>query len=136
MQIFLKLGLLLYIFPCRMLASPEHSLKILNLAKLSRAPQHMWSQVRRTVLYMPNLWSFVTNWKFMTMVFLEKYADKISCEVFWEIFKLVPCLITSTGVVPQRTTTLKTYLYNQGSITKIQEFFFVFYKTPFTSHRS
>ena len=77
----------------------------------------------------------------MTMIFLEKYADKILCEVFWEIFKLVPCLITPTRVVPQRTTTLKTYFYNQGSVTKIQEFFFFFsffffYKTPFTRHRS
>ena len=65
----------------------------------------------------------------MTMIFLEKYADKISCEVFWEIFKLVPCLITPTGVVPQRTTTLKTYFYNQGSVTKIQEFFFFLQNT-------
>ena len=78
----------------------------------------------------------------MTMIFLEKYADKILCEGFWEIFKLVPCLITPTRVVPQRTTTLKTYFYNQGSVTKIQEFFFSFFfffffnKTPFTRHRS
>ena len=72
------------------------------------------------------------------MIFLEKYADKILCEVFWEIFKLVPCLITPTRVVPQRTTTLKTYFYNQRSVTKIQEFFFSFFLSFFffTKHPS